>query len=109
MKPKNIILIILIVVIAIVGVVFFSTSDKPLDYEDKINEAVSKVKVPVAKKDIVKGEKIDFDFIGTIDIDLDDISKGEMISFNELANKMANKDIKKGDIIKKSDVSDFIN
>ena len=106
MKPKNIILIILIVVIAIVGVVFFSTSDKPLDYEDKINEAVSKVKVPVAKKDIVKGEKIDFDFIGTID---NDISKGEMISFNELANKMANKDIKKGDIIKKSDVSDFIN
>ena len=109
MKNKNIVLIILIVIIAVVGVVFCSTLSMHKNYEDKVNDALSKVKVPVAKKDIAKGEKIDFDFIGVIDIDLDDIPKGEMISFNELANKMANKDIKKGDIIKKSDVSDFIN
>ena len=109
MKNKNIFLIILIVIIAVVGVGFCSTLFLHKVYENRVNAAITNVRVPVAKKDIVKGEKIDFDFIGVIDIDLDDIPKGEMISFNELANKMANKDIKKGDIIKKSDVSDFIN
>lgn len=81
----------------IIGLTGCNNNNLYNDYSNKIKEATSLVKVPIAKENIPKGVIINFDMLEFKELNPNEISEETIIKTSQVLEKTSIIDIKKGD------------
>ena len=76
------------------------------DYNDRIENAVEKIRVPVASQDIKKDQTITTDMIEVVSLDKDEVSSDDITVAAKVVGKKALTSISKGSFFKENNISD---
>lgn len=103
MKKHKWILLVILIILFIIGVIFIMTGSKD-DYDNRLDNALSVVKVPVLNVDVSKGDIINESMLKIEEFNPDEIDDDTITSMTDIIGKEALIDINKDETIKESDL-----